>query len=491
MVQATLDGEAWKRAFRFSLANAIIFLMMSLALFFWQPQSLFLLLLPPAIFFVGAVVSFIRLVRNGGVFAAIAWFVLGAGLYFGLGVVVGGLAPSPLTIHFASETVLYADLARIGLLNSSSILIVLVTAMPFAYSPSVLSRGRAVGYQQLVEFLVRIYPLMAIFSLFALTLQFVVFPAADNLLVRTFITSFSMIVLLCCLSLGMLWPRLPGRWRALGIVVFLVAAALAMLSLSKLATMSTLLVLVVGRWAYRRTARSVVGGLILIGTLYVVLGGVTNDARVHSNYDPAHNSPAERLQIIEDTIDDSWDRGTFFEDAVLPRTIVRFSVVEIQGYLLNAYDQGNPGSSLDDFWAAAIPRVLWPDKPIVTRFGPELHLEFWNLSEASSALAPTYTGEAYWNYGPIGLVLVSILLGLEFGWLTYRWHFANRGLDPAFFLVAFPVALWATFVENWIAASYIGGFLTIVGIWIIARFFILKLLGGGPTYRAPRAEMGY
>jgi hypothetical protein len=121
--------------------------------------------------------------------------------------------------------------------------------------------------------------------------------------------------------------------------------------------------------------------------------------------------------------------------------------------------------------------VLWPEKPNVTRFGAELHAVFWG-QEAASALAPTYSGEAYWNYGPAGLVLVSVLLGLEVGWLTRRWQIAQSGEDPAFFLIAFPVSLWAAYVETWIAASYIGGFLTIVVLWGCVRLVLRKLPGG-------------
>jgi hypothetical protein len=146
--------------------------------------------------------------------------------------------------------------------------------------------------------------------------------------------------------------------------------------------------------------------------------------------------------------------------------------------LMNQYDDQQPGTSLTEFWVAAVPRFFWPDKPIMTRFGGELYDQFWATTDAASALAPTYTGEAYWNYGPLGVVVVSILIGFEIGWLTQRWHIAAGGRDLAFFVIAFPTALWASFVETWIAANYVGGFITIVLLWCLAKFLILKLFVG-------------
>ncbi len=124
-----------------------------------------------------------------------------------------------------------------------------------------------------------------------------------------------------------------------------------------------------------------------------------------------------------------------------------------------------------------IPRVLWPEKPIITRFGAELNAQYYYVpyedsSQTSSSTAPTYSAEAYWNYGPLGVVIVSILLGLVIGWRTRNWQLAMVGRDPAFFLIAFPVAIWASFVESWVVATYFGEFIIFAVILLLARAFI-------------------
>lgn len=482
-----IKADAWGRAYRFSLGNAAVFVVLSWLLYLAEPKSLAAILSAPAVFFVGAAISFILLIRSGGTFAAIAWFVLGAGVYFGLGVLVGGIAPDPRSIHYGSDAVLFADLLRIDALNASSVAIVLVSAMLSAYRPRAAATASPTAAQDIGTLLLGLFPTLVAVALASLALQLVFFPVATNLVVRTFLSSASLIVPFCVLAVGMLWSRLHFNWAAAGVVVFLAALMLSVLSLSKFAVMSNLVALVVGGWVYHRGLRSVGAGLLVLLVGYVVISPLVNEGRAHADYDAAENSPLDRLAIVADavtggssiTVADASGGPT--SDVKVPLPLIRFSVAEIQGYLMQQYDTQQPGNSLHDFWAAAVPRLFWPDKPIITRFGTELHEQYWATTNAQSALAPTYSAEAYWNYGPIGVGIVSLLIGLELGWLTRRWHVAAAGKDLAFFVIAFPTALWASFVESWIAASYVGGFVTLVLLWHIARFLLLKLFVGART----------
>jgi hypothetical protein len=474
---------AWQRAFRFALANATVFVLFSVTLFLVETHSLLTLILGPAIFFLGSSMSFVMLIRGGGVFAAFSWFTLSVGIYFGLGTVLGAVDPDPRSVHYISSMILSTDLMRIDLLNSSSVMLASVAAMPLCYTPRLPNDAHTVGYQETVELLDRLFPLMTIFAFIALALQIILFPVAENLIVRVFVSSFYLVVPYCALATGLLWTRLDKFWATLGAIVFLLALGLALLSTSKYATISILLALIGGSWMRRRTKLSVITGVLAIAAAYFVLGGITDQARLHEEYDPGRNSALARLEILADTIFvgqgeyPDTTRGPSDDDAEISLTLGRFSMAAIQGFLMDRYERNSPGTSLDDFWVAAIPRVLWPEKPIVTRFGPELYSEFWGQA-AESAIAPTYSAEAYWNYGPAGLVIVSVLLGLEIGWLTRRWQIAASGSDPAFFLIAFPVALWASYVETWIAATYIGGFMTIVVLWGCTRLGLRKLPAG-------------
>jgi hypothetical protein len=76
---------------------------------------------------------------------------------------------------------------------------------------------------------------------------------------------------------------------------------------------------------------------------------------------------------------------------------------------------------------AFIPRLLWPDKPSVTRggwFSAYLGL-YENEAEATTSLGMSAVGELYWNFGAIGVFIGMLAIGCLQG---YLWRMA--GADP-------------------------------------------------------------
>jgi hypothetical protein len=76
---------------------------------------------------------------------------------------------------------------------------------------------------------------------------------------------------------------------------------------------------------------------------------------------------------------------------------------------------------------AFIPRILWPDKPGVTRglwFGATLGLSP-SEAEATTSIGMTAVGELYWNFGILGVMLGMLVIGCAYGGL---WRMA--GADP-------------------------------------------------------------
>ncbi|HXH29515.1 MAG TPA: hypothetical protein VNJ01_01765 [Bacteriovoracaceae bacterium] len=477
------QAKEWRAAYRVALANAAIFLFLALYMFQLEPTSLAMILSAPTLFSLGALLSFLLMVRCGGAFATIAWFVLGSGIFFGVGIVVGGLYPEPGSVHSFSEYILYRDLVRINLLNACSVFIVLAVAYPLANMRGVKAanmRGvKAVRQGMLpaniVRILLKIFPLVVAISAVGVGLKFVLFPVAESLVLRSMVSTLYLIIPFCFLLLGMLWRSIGRHLRLIASCVFFLEILNGLLSFSKFQVISAVLVLLVATWITRQTVKYILMTLIILSAVFIVINPVVEFGRAHIDYDQAKNSVATRLAILSDVGFGSLGiADSDSEESSMVMT--RFSVASIQGYLVNEYENGQAGNSLDDFWVALIPRVFWPDKPNVTRFGAGLHAQYQNIADSSSNLAPTYSAEAYWNYGPLGLALVSILLGLEIGWFTRRWQLALAGRDPAFFLIAVPVAIWGSYVETWVAASYVGGFLTFVVIWFVARLVISRQL---------------
>jgi hypothetical protein len=85
------------------------------------------------------------------------------------------------------------------------------------------------------------------------------------------------------------------------------------------------------------------------------------------------------------------------------------------------------GETFKDIGYALVPRVLWPEKPVVTRGAWfTAYLGFSSREEeATTATGMDAAGELYWNFGVPGAFLGMLLLGAMFGLL---WRMA--GMAP-------------------------------------------------------------
>ena len=507
-----LQAEKWREAYRVALANAGIFLLLALAMFVLEPKPLMVILSAPALYFLGCMLSFLLMVRSGGDLAAIAWFVLGSGVYFGMGAVAGGLHVHPHSDYLFPDDTLY--LVRVNLLNASSVFIALTAAYPLANMRGLTaSHHDDMSLANIERILHRILPIIVAISAVGVGLKYVLFPMAESLLLRSMAAKIYLIIPSCFLLLGLLWHSTGWHLRLIIGGIFLLEILNGLISLTKYQVISAMLALAIGMWLTRRSVTFVLMTFMAVASVFIVINPLVTLGRAHNDYDAEKNTVSTRLAILADAVNAfylySWrqegaDRqegtrikpqrfkrdysekfthdikGMTATEARLRALGRRFDVATIQGYLINEYNMGRPGKSMVDIWTVMVPRVLWPQKPIVTRFGVELNAQYYYVpgqisSQTSSSAAPSYSGEAYWNYGIPGVVLVSILLGLGIGWFTRCWQFAMLGRDPAFFLISFPAAIWVSSVESWVVATYLGEFIIFVVILLLARASIAIL----------------
>lgn len=81
------------------------------------------------------------------------------------------------------------------------------------------------------------------------------------------------------------------------------------------------------------------------------------------------------------------------------------------------------GRTYEDIPMVLIPRVLYPDKPgsadyFRTRWTVRLGIQTWESAKRTSIAIPAF-GEAYWNFGWLGVALIPLALGLLVGVLIY------------------------------------------------------------------------
>ena len=485
-----MQPDKWRSAYRIALANAAIFLILALSLAAIKPASLVLILSVPALFLLGSLLSFLLMVRSGGALAAIAWFVLGSGIFFGMGVIAGGLHVHPHSDYlFAGDT---RYLIQVNLLNACSVLIVLVAAYPLVNMRGQLAVTHDTSPVVAIErTLIKVFPYIAAMSAVAVGLKYALFPMAEGLVLRSVAAKLYLIIPACFLLLGLLWRSSGWSLRLVASGVFVLDILNGLIGFNKYQIVMAMLALAIGIWLARRTIKIVVSTSLVMAFVFVAINQAVFLGRAHTGYDPARNSVLDRLSILADVGKAIVDTDTKYRTVAGSRVVeinlkemssgterlralgMRFDVASIQGFLINEYDSGRPGNSFVDYRAVFIPRVLWPEKPIISRFGTELNAKYFFVPgeaiQNTSSIAPTYSAESYWNHGYSGVIIVSSLLGIAIGWLTRCWQHATAGKDYAFLLIAFPVVLWAGYVESWVVATYLGEFVIFVALLFLMR----------------------
>ncbi len=474
-----------------ALANAFVFLLASLAVHLSGAASAAVVLVPNLIFLIGSVLTFLALAKRGQTLLPITWYVLGGGIFFGFGVIAGGLNASEWSARLYGGST--GHLVQANLLNSTSVAVVLVVAL------LVLGLGRrendtvspAETKSEQHEMLTKIFPYLLLGSSIVVLVKFVFFPIVHGLLLRSFLDKAYFFLPSCFLLFGFLLKSLPPRIIFLSGLLMACEVFNGLISFNKSQMLMPMAAYFVGLWTCGRNYRFILSNLIFFVVVFWLINPMVSVGRHHKKYHPIENSLTERIGILQDYVMRKAARteGSIVQPAAEKPEIdlsghltnldrakavgARFDVASIQGYLIKEYDAGRPGNSLSNAWAVLVPRFIWPDKPVITRVGNELNAKYFNdPGQISSSIAPTYSAEAYWNYGTSGAVVVSIYLGVCFGFLSRLAVRAQAGRDPAYLFVAFPALFSAAFVESWIVSTYIGGMAVIVLSYFVASFSI-------------------
>ncbi len=466
---------SWPRAYRIAILNASFFVLLSALAYFSRTTAFQASVAIAVLYFLGSLYSSYLITRSGYGLSAANFFNLGAGAGFGFGTVY-----STSRTDWAAQAFFAANrqaelLPKINLINAVAVFLVLLSAWLVCRTTHDAA-GRKSDLTGAISRLASFRAPLLIGAIVITALQLATFPLPENLLVRTLLSNTSVIIYLPILISAMQWQRLnTGKKISIAILIF-VSAGIGVLELSKTQMLLPFFALAGGFMFDRAHWRKLfILCSVLTFAYFSIFATIVNNGRNHPLYDDANNSMAERMLIVSETWSDTVARSLSSSDS--GTLLSRFAHAPTQSFLIERYDVGNPGHTLDDAWAALVPRLLWPDKPIITRFGSELDGLFAQRNFSQSSLAPTFSAEAYWNDGWLGLALISILLGLEIGWFTKKWNgLARREHSKIGILVfAVPVILSASRVEAWVVANCVGGFATLA-ILIEAADFGMPLL---------------
>ena len=467
MLKINISDYKWRTSYHFAMRLSVTFWIFSMVMMAVEVKSNQLHALGPIFYFFGSCAVFLGMVRSGGALAPIAWYVGGTGLFFGLGITLWALIPDVgiLSAYSAGPE----DLARVNLLNSTSIFVVLLFAS--LVLPRKLSLSRA-GSSPRFSWQI-IYKLTLPFTAASVALSYYYFPFAEDLTIRSMLAKLGMFVPMFLLLTGMLWKNISSQYKAISLAIIFAILVRGVLSFSKTEMVYPLLCLLAGYWVSNQTYRSMIVPVLAVFVLLIVfLIPMVTGGRADTSYDASGNTLSSRSDIVGTNGGGQSDS----QNNSLIQASMRVSHGPVQRFLIDEYLAGRSGDSLVDFWTALVPRILWSGKPNISRFGIELHQLFFNSRRESSHLAPTYSAEAYWNYGSIGVLSISALLGLQLGWLTKCWFYAIQGYRQSYLVIAFPAAFYAVNVEAWIASTYFGGFITLLVTWLVVELLMSVII---------------
>ncbi len=412
----------------------------------------------------------LQLIRNNGlmIWTPIPWFFFACAAYYGIGPLIYYYGDAA-SIIFANEFYHVDDLGllRINFLDTAAIGLVII--------------GFLVGRTFVSEKRPRQISLVSTKSLRSAVLVFLsiglpaeyflyipyIFGWTDFTL-SGFVGQLSNFTGLAIIPLMVLVHRGQKKWRLL--LYSLIASELffSLIAFSKLSLILTMVKIILGIYVCAGRLRVLVYGMACVLAVYFVIGPVIPFAREQLGK-MERPGIGQRTDIVMRYLS-SADTGVGGDPAGRQGWWIRLNFSPVQKFVLDQFDGGRPGESLMPLFYVFIPRVLWPEKPNISKLGTDLTFLINGFSTSSNSPG-FFAAEAYWNGGYLMVIIVCLYVGALFAGLT-RYALQKMSHEEFLYLpVVFAGIKIGTYPDDWFVAGYVGG----LGI-IIAVHYLLKLI---------------
>jgi hypothetical protein len=206
-----------------------------------------------------------------------------------------------------------------------------------------------------------------------------------------------------------------------------------------------------------------------IAIVYFSITPIVSRARNFLHSEPA--SFAERV----DALHLAWE-GTGAQSANTQGWWTRLCYANAQAFAMRQYDAGIAGETFGLILPAMVPRILWPDKPIMT---PGFEFNRLVTRNRRSSSAPGIFAEAYWNGGWPAVFLTAAYVGLLCSWFTRSAFRALSRRDIRWLPFGIGGLLMGASVTDWFASAYVGGAITYAVYFAAIRLVIPANQGAG------------
>ena len=193
----------------------------------------------------------------------------------------------------------------------------------------------------------------------------------------------------------------------------------------------------------------------MIGLFFLikVLGGIVTYKRNHeTNYKFSEDINLSKSEYNTFKI---WDRINYTSS---------------QAAALDLYSDGNGGESLSNIFWLFVPRFLNKDKPDVSSSSAKFSKKF--RIHGGSRDSPGIFVEGYYNYGWLGLLLVSFIIGMVLKIYSVLIKSIIQNKLYSFYFIIFS-GIWTSFrIDGLIITDYLGQLI----IFLYFMIFIILIL---------------
>ncbi len=379
----------------------------------------------------------VRMARmnSDAVWTALFWFRLSTAAYFGIGnlvpLIAGGSTRLNMETFFQfSDT----DIARFNLLVAFCVLTVLSTAHLLA---GWRGRPRSRRDQIVAEARPRETAALTIGLVFygiGATIKYLfVLPHTFGLVSGVLVGALGQLSELVLVGLYLLsawsFERRRGLLPLVGALVLL-EMAVGLLTFAKTSVLFAPIMFFLGLLRGGFTLPRIAITVAVVGLVYALITPIVSYGRDEMGRTLGSlTAPLGfdgRVAIVTSYFAGGGASGGAADEAGVNWQASRLSYVNAAAFVMRRYDAGHPGDTLKQLPLVFIPRILWPDKPIITAAGAELTLVA--LGYDTSQTGATMFAEAYWNFGWWGAPILMIPLGLIFGLVsTFSLNVFRRG----------------------------------------------------------------
>jgi hypothetical protein len=181
-----------------------------------------------------------------------------------------------------------------------------------------------------------------------------------------------------------------------------------LLQLTKFSALFPVMMVPIGFLYHKTTLRRIIIALAFLVPYYAFVSSVVEEARSRVVRDAGNQNRAvfsDTLIVIGDMINGRNGRADAPEYQL---AWARLSYANAGTLAISFYDQGLEGNSLRDIFVVWIPRVIYPDKPVITDVGRDFTVTANGNYDSSTS--PSMPSEGYWNGGWPGVALFALIL---------------------------------------------------------------------------------